>query len=544
MKVLLINWSPVSAGTALGGGVSGYVQQLALELVDRGHEVAYLSSGQTYVPDRQGRIGPPTARRLNDFAGVQVYEIVNSPVVSPGPCQHDAPGTEICSPELEAEVLRLVGLLGVDVVHLHNIEGMSAGCLAALCHRPRGWSVVYSLHNYHTVCPQAYLLQQGRTPCRSFDSGRSCVTCLSERPSRDEKQHRARLYADRFPVAAPPPPPPPAAPLSQRLKEALATHPQPPRAAPPPPPILPPGTVVTQATVRAQIAGAPRLTSVPLYVFDPESPEWAPLENDATGEPEGSLGAGPFAARRAAMVAALNACDRVLAVSSFVERKFTALGLKPEVLRRQMIGSRMVEIAGGQPEVLDRVPRPEAPAALHLVFLGYHNYPKGLHMLLDALELLTPAHLAPIHLRVHAKDVERAAPRLDRLRARLGSLSVSGGYAYEAVPALVAGADLGVVPSVWWDNGPQTVMEFLACGVPVLGAALGGIPDLVEHGRNGLLFRGNDRFDLARTLAALPWQRARLEGLRGGVRPPLSMAAHATEVLSLYASLKAEHHRA
>lgn len=87
-------------------------------------------------------------------------------------------------------------------------------------------------------------------------------------------------------------------------------------------------------------------------------------------------------------------------------------------------------------------------------------------------------------------------------------------------------------------------MEFLACGVPVLGAALGGIPDVVEHGRNGLLFRGNDRFDLARTLAALPWQRARLERLRGGVRPPLSMAAHATEVLSLYASLRAEHPRA
>ncbi|MCE7974149.1 MAG: hypothetical protein DYG92_07480 [Leptolyngbya sp. PLA1] len=130
MKVLLINWSPISAGTALGGGVSGYVQQLALELIDRGHEVAYLSSGQTYVPDRQGRIGPPVARRLDDFAGIQVYEIINSPVVSPGPCQHDSPAAEVSAPELEAEVTRLTGLLAPDVVHLHNIEGLSAGCLA------------------------------------------------------------------------------------------------------------------------------------------------------------------------------------------------------------------------------------------------------------------------------------------------------------------------------------------------------------------------------------------------------------------------------
>lgn len=541
MKVLLVNWSPIAAGTALGGGVSGYVQQLALELVERGHEVAYLSSGQTYVPDRQGRIGPPMARRLNDFAGIQVYEIINSPVVSPGPCQHDSPGAEISSPELEAEVMRLAGLLAPDVVHLHNIEGLSAGCLAALCRRPRAWRVVYSLHNYHTVCPQAYLLQQGRTPCRTFDSGRSCVTCLSARPSREEKQHRARLYAERFPVPAPPPPLPVAAPLSQRLKEALATHPLPPRPLPAPPPITPPGTVVTPATVRAQIAGVPKPPSVPLYVFDPDSPEWAPLENDASGEPQGQIGAGPFAARRAAMVEALNACDRVLAVSSFVERKFAALGVKQSVLRRQAIGSRMVEIAAGQPEVLARVQRPQTPAALHLIFLGYHNYPKGLHMLLDSLELLTPEHLAPIHLRVHAKDVELAMPRLERLRGRLGSLGLSGGYSYEQVPGLVAGADLGVVPSVWWDNGPQTVMEFLACGVPVLGAALGGIPDLVEHERNGLLFRGNDRFDLARTLAGLPRQRASLERLRAGVRAPLSMAEHASEMLDLYGSIQTEH---
>lgn len=541
MKVLLVNWSPIAAGTALGGGVSGYVQQLALELIERGHEVAYLSSGQTYVPDRQGRLGPPMARRLDDFARIQVYEIINSPVVSPGPCQHDSPAVEVAAPELEAEVIRLVGLLAPDVVHLHNIEGLSAGCLAALCRGTRRWSVVYSLHNYHTVCPQAYLLQQGKTPCRSFDSGRSCETCLSVRPSREEKQHRASQYAARFPVPVSAPLAPVAAPLSQRLRDALAAHPLPPRPAPAPPPITPPGTVVTPATVRAQIAGAPRPLNLPLYVFDPGSPEWAPLENDASTEPQGQMGTSPFAARRAAMVAALSACDRVLAVSSFVERKFAALGVKADVLMQQPIGTRMVEIAAGQPEVLGRVPRPESPASLHLVFLGYHNYPKGLHMLLDSLELLTPEHLAPIHLRVHAKDVEQAIPRLERLRGRLGSLALSGGYPYEQVPALVAGADLGVVPSVWWDNGPQTVMEFLACGVPVLGAALGGIPDLVEHERNGVLFRGNDRFDLARTLAALPRQRARLERLRAGVRPPLSMAQHAAKMVDLYASLRTEH---
>jgi glycosyltransferase involved in cell wall biosynthesis len=86
------------------------------------------------------------------------------------------------------------------------------------------------------------------------------------------------------------------------------------------------------------------------------------------------------------------------------------------------------------------------------------------------------------------------------------------------------------VPSVWWDNAPQTVMEFHACGIPVIGAELGGIPDFVRDGVNGLLFRGNDRWDLARRLAEVIRRPGVLAELRGTVRPPKTMAQHGTEL--------------
>jgi len=85
------------------------------------------------------------------------------------------------------------------------------------------------------------------------------------------------------------------------------------------------------------------------------------------------------------------------------------------------------------------------------------------------------------------------------------------------------------------------VMEFQACGLPVLGARLGGIPDFVRDGVNGLLFRGNDRADLARRLDEIVREPRRLEELRRNVRRPKSIAEHAAELVDVYAGLvKAE----
>jgi glycosyltransferase involved in cell wall biosynthesis len=47
-------------------------------------------------------------------------------------------------------------------------------------------------------------------------------------------------------------------------------------------------------------------------------------------------------------------------------------------------------------------------------------------------------------------------------------------------------ADVFVIPSLM-DNLPNTVLESLLCGTPVIGFPIGGIPDMIKHGKNGLL---------------------------------------------------------
>lgn len=56
----------------------------------------------------------------------------------------------------------------------------------------------------------------------------------------------------------------------------------------------------------------------------------------------------------------------------------------------------------------------------------------------------------------------------------------------------IAGAKFTVVPSECYENCPFTVMESLVCGTPVLGADIGGIPELIDAGKNGELFESGN----------------------------------------------------
>ncbi len=523
MRVLLVNWARLPDGAREGGGVNGYCQQAALALTARGHEVCYLSSGVTYTRRGEG-LGACEVRRLDDFRGVRVFDVVNSPVVAPGIYQARDPAGEIGAPVLEAELARFVGLLSPDVTHFHNMEGLSAGCVGAVRRGNPGGKVLFSLHNYHTVCPQVYLMQRERVPCRSFRGGHACVECIGAAGACDpgeERLIRAGVrdrHARVVPVVEPgprglrglfaPTAPAPAAPLPGAPTAVLADlAPRPVRAS-----------AVAPAEGRARPAE-----------------ERVPLENDPTPDPWDPAGQHAYGARRRAMLDALSACDAVLAVSEFVRAKFEALGVVRRVLRTLPIGTRMTDLAAEAGVKASGGPR--APGPVRLAFLGYHNFFKGLHCLVEALELCEVDVLRGLDLFVSAKDVEPIKPALGRLRPRLGGLAIEQGYRYEEIPELLRGREVGVVPSVWWDNGPQTVLEFQACGLAVVGAAVGGVPEMVRDGVDGLLVRGNDPPALAGALARLVREDGLVDRLRAGVRPPKDMATHVLELERVYADL-------
>lgn len=57
-----------------------------------------------------------------------------------------------------------------------------------------------------------------------------------------------------------------------------------------------------------------------------------------------------------------------------------------------------------------------------------------------------------------------------------------------------------VIPSEWYENNPMSVIEAYAASKPVIGAKIGGIPEIVSEGETGFLFKSGDETDLCRAL--------------------------------------------
>lgn len=73
---------------------------------------------------------------------------------------------------------------------------------------------------------------------------------------------------------------------------------------------------------------------------------------------------------------------------------------------------------------------------------------------------------------------------------------------------LIRNARFAVIPSEWYENCPFSVMEAQMYGTPVIGADIGGIPELIQEGMTGELFRAKDAEDLQEKIAGL-WTDAK-----------------------------------
>jgi glycosyltransferase involved in cell wall biosynthesis len=68
---------------------------------------------------------------------------------------------------------------------------------------------------------------------------------------------------------------------------------------------------------------------------------------------------------------------------------------------------------------------------------------------------------------------------------------------------LIQRAAFTVVPSEWYENYPMTIVESFACGTPVIGSNIGGIPELIDDNETGLLSEPGDAQQLAEKIQCL-----------------------------------------
>ena len=123
-------------------------------------------------------------------------------------------------------------------------------------------------------------------------------------------------------------------------------------------------------------------------------------------------------------------------------------------------------------------------------------------------------------------------------------VTFAGYLSGQALHRLIGEARALVLPSEWYENAPISVLEAYALGRPVIGASIGGIPEMIREGETGMTAKPGDADDLARALtrmAALPSSERAGMGASGRrwVASEFSAAAYRDRTLDLYASLGA-----
>jgi glycosyltransferase involved in cell wall biosynthesis len=143
-----------------------------------------------------------------------------------------------------------------------------------------------------------------------------------------------------------------------------------------------------------------------------------------------------------------------------------------------------------------------------LVFAGRLTTAKDLDTALGALARVDGASLVVV-----GDGPERA--RLEQLRDQLGlgeRVRFVGSASRDGVFGYLRGAEAMVLSSAW-ENFPHGVVESLALGTPVIATRVGGVPEIVTDGENGLLVPAGDVAALADAISRYlgdPALRARL----------------------------------
>lgn len=143
---------------------------------------------------------------------------------------------------------------------------------------------------------------------------------------------------------------------------------------------------------------------------------------------------------------------------------------------------------------------------LRLLFIGQLGYHKGLMFLLDAfMKYDGDAQLQIIGGGPLRTMVEE--------RAKYDGRVIYLGYTpQEEIMKCVAAVDAVVVPSLCYENSPTVIYEALSAGVPLIASRIGGVGELIQDGKTGLLFTPGDEKDLLRAIQTMDREKAEFAG--------------------------------
>ena len=173
-----------------------------------------------------------------------------------------------------------------------------------------------------------------------------------------------------------------------------------------------------------------------------------------------------------------NKISGYIALNSFCRNKLVDMGLKAD---RIFVKPNFVS--------MPNIEKNTSRISGNPLFVGRLSKDKGVQILADAMKYFPDIMF----------DVVGVGPD-DHVFNGLTNVNIKGNLPLDDVYALMRAAPFLIMPSIWYENMPRTLVESFGCGTPVIASRIGALAELVENEKSGLLFEPGSCDDLCRAV--------------------------------------------
>lgn len=222
--------------------------------------------------------------------------------------------------------------------------------------------------------------------------------------------------------------------------------------------------------------------------------------------------------------------DIFLAPSRFIREKFTDFGIPQHKI--------IISPYGLNTLYFNKIEKKEQRGKIRFAFIGTFLPAKGAHVLISAFNRMRRRNA---ELKIYGsqrlyKGFEYYLKFIKKT-GRNKNIHFMGGYKNEDIGSIFSEVDVLVVPSIWYENAPLVIQEAFLAKTPVIASRIGGIPELVIDGVNGLLFNPADIQDLTEKIGYVIDNPEVINEFKKNMPSVKSIEINAGEMEEIYARL-------
>ncbi|GAP08048.1 glycosyltransferase [Anaerolinea thermolimosa] len=231
--------------------------------------------------------------------------------------------------------------------------------------------------------------------------------------------------------------------------------------------------------------------------------------------------------REAFLQRVLAQVDLMISPSQFLRSVYIRAGIPAE---RIVFCRQGRDFPGLTPENLVKTPSEK----LRLGYTGQIAPHKGVHLLIKALQMLPGLPLSVV-IYGDMSRYPQYAHCLEKASTRDSRIHLMGAFP-EGTPLwkIYQEMDVQIVPSLWYENSPNVILEAFAHRTPVITSNQGGMAEMVQDGVDGLHFEHGNAKSLAACIGRLNQDRGLLRRLQDGIQPVRSTSQEVDELIEVY----------